>query len=38
VQHYFQKTERQFLIELKNLLHELVAICPRSDSNFSSSY
>lgn len=35
---HFQKTERQFLIELKNLLLEMVSVCPRNDENFKPSY
>jgi hypothetical protein len=35
---YFQKTERLFLIEIKNLLMELVSACPRNDDNFKNSY
>ena len=35
---HFSKSERQFLIEFKNLLHEMVLICPRTHDHYIPSH
>lgn len=35
---FFQKSERQFLCELKNVVHDMVEICPQDDLSFRKSY
>lgn len=35
---HFEKSERQFLIELKSTVLDLVEICPQNDLNFRRNY